>query len=71
MFKIADIISSLTGNTPVMPSSETDTLQKDKRNQPNPHILKYWTPKITIESGIKKIIQKILQENKQLHILDN
>tara|TARA_R100000234_G_scaffold39845_1_gene23812 strand:+ start:6875 stop:7714 length:840 start_codon:yes stop_codon:yes gene_type:complete len=62
--KIADIISNLTGDTPVIPSNEVDTLQKNRRNQPDPHILKYWTPKITIESGIKQIIQKILQENK-------
>ena len=29
----------------VIPSSEVDTVQLDKRNEPDPYILTFWTPR--------------------------
>ena len=37
-------------------AKEQDTLQFDKRNEPDPYILNWWKPEITLKDGIKNII---------------
>lgn len=43
----------------IIPSTEIDTVQLNKRNEPDPYILNFWQPKISIKEGIKKIIYGI------------
>jgi nucleoside-diphosphate-sugar epimerase len=43
----------------IVASTETDDVQKNKKNEPDPYILDYWKPKISLREGINKIIKKI------------
>ena len=43
----------------ITPSTEIDTVQLNKRNEPDPYILNYWKPKISLKEGIGKIIKQI------------
>ena len=43
----------------ITPSKEIDTVQLNKRNEPDPYILNFWKPKISLKEGIKKIIKSI------------
>lgn len=40
----------------VIPASAKDTVQQDKRNEPDDSILKYWQPVTRLPEGIQKII---------------
>jgi len=40
----------------IQPSTEIDTVQLNKRNEPDPYILNFWEPKISLKEGINKII---------------
>ena len=40
----------------IQPSTEIDTVQLNKRNEPDPYILNFWKPKISLKEGINKII---------------
>jgi nucleoside-diphosphate-sugar epimerase len=55
---IAKIISKLTNSN--YNKGTLEDLQKDKQNEPDKYILNFWTPKTSIELGIKKIIESIL-----------
>ena len=43
----------------VTPSKEIDTVQLNKRNEPDPYILNFWKPKISLKEGINKIINEM------------
>jgi len=43
----------------ITPSTEIDTVQLNKRNEPDPYILNYWKPKISLKEGIEKIVKQI------------
>lgn len=58
ILEIAQIISKHY-NVPVIPSNDVDTVQLNKRNEPNKHILNYWKPTISLEKGIQNIIESI------------
>lgn len=61
--KIKDIASNIIGqfnligkyDVKVKPSTEKDSVQMDKRNQPDMYLSKWWIPKTTIEQGIAKV----------------
>lgn len=57
VIRIAAIIASHFPGTTIVPSPNKDTVQKDVRNEPDPHILEYWRPEISLEQGIERIIQ--------------
>jgi nucleoside-diphosphate-sugar epimerase len=40
----------------IKPSSNVDTVQKNKKNLPNSFFFKFWKPKYTLENGIREII---------------
>ena len=40
----------------IKPSSNVDTVQKNKKNLPNRFFFKFWKPKYTLENGIREII---------------
>lgn len=43
----------------IIPSSESDTIQLDKRNEPDSYILNVWEPKISLREGVLKVIESI------------
>lgn len=59
VYDIAKVISNCFPGTQVLPAKSKDEGQKDKRNQPDPSILKYWKPKTTLVQGIETIIKNM------------
>ena len=55
ILEVAEIIKE-TIPCEIIPSTEIDTVQLNKRNEPDQYILKYWKPKISLKEGINKII---------------
>lgn len=39
-----------------IPGESTDDVQRDARNEPTDEIAKYWSPRLTLEEGIMKVI---------------
>ena len=58
IIEVAEIISN---EIPCLieASHEIDTIQLDKRNEPDPYILNFWKPQIPLYEGIKKIINNM------------
>jgi nucleoside-diphosphate-sugar epimerase len=50
---VANIVATLYPGTQIKPAKSADEVQRDKRNEPSPFILKYWKPKTDLASGIK------------------
>jgi len=42
----------------IIPNLETDTVQLDKRNEPDPYILNFWKPKTTLKQGIQSLFNQ-------------
>ena len=59
--EIAEEISKNFENCKIERAASKDDVQKDKKNEPDPYILNFWKPKISIEDGIKDIINKMEQ----------
>lgn len=57
--KIAHLIAEKFPGTEIVPAEQKDNVQQDKKNDPDPSILKYWQPKIGIKEGITKIIEEM------------
>ena len=57
--KIAQIIAGQFPGTEIVPTKQKDGVQRDKRNEPEPSILRYWQPEIGIKEGIVKIIEEM------------
>ena len=55
ILEVADIINE-TIPCKITPSEEKDTVQLNKRNEPDPYILNFWKPVISLEEGINKVI---------------
>ena len=53
--EVADIVRGLFPGSSVLPGQSSDEVQKDKRNEPNEFILRYWTPKISLPEGIRMV----------------
>jgi len=53
---VAEAISENFGGVKITPAESKDTVQKDKRNEPDEYVLKFWKPEINLKEGIKKII---------------
>jgi nucleoside-diphosphate-sugar epimerase len=68
--KVIDIASMICGqfnlmgkyDVKVQPSTEKDSVQLDKRNRPDTYLMKWWTPKTTIEQGIAKVFEAMKNE---------
>lgn len=68
--KISDIATMICGqfnligkyDVVVKPSEEKDSVQLDKRNQPDSFIMKWWMPKTTIQEGIAKVFNAMREE---------
>jgi nucleoside-diphosphate-sugar epimerase len=58
---IADEFKSIGKEVKVVPSQEKDTVQMDKRNQPDTYLNKWWVPQTSIKDGIKKVFEAIVK----------
>ena len=58
ILEVADIINE-TFSCKITPAVEKDTVQLNKRNEPDPYILNFWKPIISLKEGIGKIIKEI------------
>jgi nucleoside-diphosphate-sugar epimerase len=58
IIEIANIIQELT-NCQIIPGVDKDTVQLDKRNEPDPYILNFWKPKTNLKEGITQIYNLI------------
>lgn len=57
--EVANIVASNFENIKIIPGKSKDTVQLDKRNEADKHILNYWKPKISLEKGIQMIIKEM------------
>jgi len=56
ILEVAKVIASNFPGTVIKSAISKDSVQQDKRNEADPAILNYWKPEITLEDGIKDII---------------
>lgn len=56
---IANIIQKNFSDSKIEPGVEIDSVQLNSKNEPDNHILNYWKPKISLDTGIKKIIEEM------------
>lgn len=54
--KVAEIIATHFPGTTITHAPEKDMVQRAYRNEPTEEILKFWRPSITLENGIKMVI---------------
>ena len=54
---IANTIKTHFPDTIIEPGTAVDTVQKDARNEPDPYIKNYWSPKTNLETGIKLVVE--------------
>jgi nucleoside-diphosphate-sugar epimerase len=54
---VASIINEIK-SCQIIPNSAKDTVQLDKRNEPDPYILNFWKPKTSLKQGIKYLFDK-------------
>lgn len=59
---VAHIISHCYDGVEITFSDQIDSVQLDKRNEPNSAMLKYWSPEISLIDGITKIIDGMQNE---------
>ena len=46
----------------IIPGKASDTVQLDKRNEADPFIRKYWSPKTDLETGISKVFEAMKKD---------
>lgn len=56
IYDIANIVAEEFSGTTIIKSKDTDTVQLDKRNEPNPYILNFWKPETDLKTGINQLI---------------
>jgi nucleoside-diphosphate-sugar epimerase len=59
VLEIANIIKQIHPCEIIPNDKEIDTVQLDKRNEPDPYILAFWKPKTILKEGINKIYKLI------------
>jgi nucleoside-diphosphate-sugar epimerase len=59
ILEVAEMVASNFDNITISPSETKDTVQQDKRYEPDKHILNYWKPTIPLSDGIKSILGSI------------
>jgi nucleoside-diphosphate-sugar epimerase len=59
VLEVAKIIKKYYPEAEIIPGEKVDTVQLDARNEPDNNILKYWKPALSLEEGIKKVIDQL------------
>tara|TARA_B100001996_G_scaffold8542_1_gene7233 strand:+ start:744 stop:1580 length:837 start_codon:yes stop_codon:yes gene_type:complete len=54
---IQSLFKEIGREVTIVPSESKDEVQKDVRNEANPHIKQWWRPKTSISDGIKKVFE--------------
>ncbi len=60
IYEVAKIISCEFNYIPIKKGSLKDNVQNNISNQPDPYFRKYWDPKISLEDGIRNIIENTI-----------
>ncbi|MDP1614428.1 MAG: NAD(P)-dependent oxidoreductase [Methylococcales bacterium] len=55
IYEVAQIIANLYPGTHIQQNNLEDSVQKDKRNEPDPYVLNFWKPKTSLSDGIRLI----------------
>lgn len=55
ILEIAQAVAEIHPGTRIIPGAQTDDVQRDKRNEPDPAIQKYWRPKVGLKEGIRLV----------------
>ena len=59
---VLDVARMIAGHFPgskVIPSIQKDTVQQNKKNEPDTYILEYWKPRTSLEDGIAHIVKEM------------
>ena len=61
---ILSVAKEVTKHFPaqVIPAEKKDEVQKNKKNEADPYILEFWTPKTSLADGIEKIYNHYKEE---------
>jgi len=54
---IQKLFSNIGKEVVIKPAESKDEVQKDARNTSDPYIRKFWTPKTSVEEGLKKVFE--------------
>jgi nucleoside-diphosphate-sugar epimerase len=68
ILQLAHIIAAHFPGVQILPSKQTDDVQKNKHNEPDPYILNFWKPKTELEDGVAKIVRE-MKKNPKLYFL--
>jgi len=56
--KVSSTVAGYIGPVEVIKGVDTDSVQAGQRNEPNKQILEFWAPSVTLEEGIREIIEQ-------------
>lgn len=59
ILRVAELISAQLGRCPIIPGQACDDLQRNKRNEPDPYVLRYWKPAIRLDEGIRRVVEQM------------
>ena len=59
---IQGLFRSIDKKVTLNPAQAKDEVQKDARNEANPHIRKWWKAKTSIEDGIEKVFEEMRKD---------
>ncbi len=63
IYDVADIVSKIFDGVRVIPSDNIDNVQYNNRIEPSKDILRYWSPKISLDDGISNITKSIIESD--------
>ncbi len=64
IYEIAKIISKIFDNIPIKIGELEDSVQNNISNEPDPYFRQFWSPEISLEEGINKIVKHMVQSRK-------
>ena len=67
IYEVAKIVSSNFGNLPIKKGVLEDLVQNNISNEPDPYFRKYWEPEISLEKGIKNIVEHMIKSKKNIY----
>lgn len=59
MLDVANLIAEHFPGTKIQPSDAKDNVQMDAKNEPDPWILNFWQPEISLRQGIADVVNKM------------
>lgn len=62
--QVASIAEKYTNSVEVLKGTASDTIQSDKRNEPNKRILEFWSPVVNLETGIELVLKQHIGPNR-------